>query len=206
MIDIFVGPEQKRFSVFGKLLYVSSDYFKKAMNGAWREAKERKFYLDDDPESFQIYCTWLYTKVPAIGKETCDASESQLDVVNEYDMIGRAYVLGEKRQDAAFRNALITAIFERHEIRTWDGFRVSSDSHTIRRLYANTGPNAKIRSLLVDMGVEYANGGFTIDDLPYDFLVEFSRKMLNPRSAPQGGLKEVDCYVSTEASETERIR
>jgi hypothetical protein len=92
-----------------KLICSSSDYFKKAMEGGWKEAQERKFYLDDDPEIFQVYCTWLYTKTIATVDTTSDTADEAVDRSVEHSTLARAYVFGEKRQDMAFKNALINA-------------------------------------------------------------------------------------------------
>ena len=50
IVDIFVGPQRKRYVVHKKLLTIQSDYFDKALNGRFKEAEENSIYLkEEDP-------------------------------------------------------------------------------------------------------------------------------------------------------------
>jgi hypothetical protein len=47
VIRIEVGPERTQYFVHPSLLAQHSEYFKRAMNGSWKEAEERVIRLDD---------------------------------------------------------------------------------------------------------------------------------------------------------------
>lgn len=47
VIRIEVGPERTQYFVHPDLLAQPSEYFKRAMNGSWKEAEERVIRLDD---------------------------------------------------------------------------------------------------------------------------------------------------------------
>jgi len=83
-VVIEVGPERKKYHVHRALLTHQSDYFRRALNGEWKEAKEGLVTLDDvepsicmpDNSAFQpllisptveIFVDWLYSqKLPGI--------------------------------------------------------------------------------------------------------------------------------------------
>lgn len=61
MVDIFVGPNQKKFHLHHDLVCHRSNYFRACFAGNFKEAQQKKIYLpEDDVESFDLLVGWLY--------------------------------------------------------------------------------------------------------------------------------------------------
>jgi hypothetical protein len=61
VIDIYVGPEKKRYVVHNHLLKSRSEYFDKALNGPFNEAKENSIYLEKDgPATVGLLVAFMY--------------------------------------------------------------------------------------------------------------------------------------------------
>jgi hypothetical protein len=64
VVDVFVGPERKRYVVHKNLLTAQSDYFKKALTGSFMEAEENSIHLkEEDPAAVALLIGWLYLGV-----------------------------------------------------------------------------------------------------------------------------------------------
>jgi hypothetical protein len=50
IVVIEVGPELKRYQLFKTMLTQHSEYFRKALQGPWKEAEEKLIKLDDVDE------------------------------------------------------------------------------------------------------------------------------------------------------------
>lgn len=61
IVDVYVGPERKRYVVHKNLLTAESDYFKGALLGSFMEAEENSIYLkEEDPAAVALLIAWLY--------------------------------------------------------------------------------------------------------------------------------------------------
>ncbi len=47
IVVVNIGPEKVKYSLHAGLLAKHSEYFKKALNGPWRETEEGVFTLED---------------------------------------------------------------------------------------------------------------------------------------------------------------
>ncbi|KAJ4378225.1 hypothetical protein N0V86_005925 [Didymella sp. IMI 355093] len=67
VVTVEVGPERVKHFIHKALLEEKSEYFKKALNGPWKEAEDKVVFLDDvDCRSFAVFVDWLYTgEIPA---------------------------------------------------------------------------------------------------------------------------------------------
>ncbi|KAJ8112973.1 hypothetical protein OPT61_g4788 [Boeremia exigua] len=67
VVTVEVGPDRIKYFVHRTLLEQHSEYFKKALNGPWKEAEDRTVRLEDvDCGAFGVFVDWLYTrKLPA---------------------------------------------------------------------------------------------------------------------------------------------
>lgn len=72
VVDIFVGPERKRYVVHKKLLTEQSDYFHKAFTGSFIEAEENSIHLkEEDPAAVALLVGCLYRGIiPGTGNLT----------------------------------------------------------------------------------------------------------------------------------------
>ncbi|KAI5257060.1 hypothetical protein E4T42_01325 [Aureobasidium subglaciale] len=63
LVTIEVGPNEQVFSIHKDLLSFYSDYFRGAFENGFKEAVEGKMsLLDEDPETFYIFNTFVYTR------------------------------------------------------------------------------------------------------------------------------------------------
>ena len=61
VVDLFVGPQRKRFVVHKDLLTAQSDFFSKALTGSFKEAEENSIHLkEEDPAAVALLVAWLY--------------------------------------------------------------------------------------------------------------------------------------------------
>jgi hypothetical protein len=72
IVNLFVGPERKRYAIHKNLLTKESDYFDKALNGAFKEAEDQSIDLpEESPATVDLLVGWLYQdKIPVVGS-TC---------------------------------------------------------------------------------------------------------------------------------------
>ncbi|KAH8625825.1 hypothetical protein IG631_19704 [Alternaria alternata] len=62
-IIVEVGPNRRKYHVQKAFLTHYSEYFSKALNGAWKEAKDKIIRLTDiEPAIFGLFIEWLYTQ------------------------------------------------------------------------------------------------------------------------------------------------
>lgn len=169
---IKVGSPATSFFVNGKLICSRSEYFKVALSARWSEGKKRALALpEDDPEAFNVYLNWLFGGCICTGQE--DGSDNTWE---EWDMVFKAYALGDKFLDTDFKDAVtdaVTAMLGRVDL---EGFTPSPSPRDIELLYRITSATAKIRSLIA-----YDIASCTILDeeflktlpaYPKDFLAE----------------------------------
>ncbi|KAF2130050.1 hypothetical protein P153DRAFT_431113 [Dothidotthia symphoricarpi CBS 119687] len=181
MLTVRVGGEsnQKDFVVHESFLTARSEFFRRAMNGSWEEAESRVVKLpQDEPEIFALYLNHVYTgRLPSISKTEEELSalaigEFRTITTAEYDEMVGLFILADKFQDVASKNAAITSIFEISlHIRSDGKFKIPSPAQ-VRIMYRHTSEGANIRRLVVDLWssmspehiFEYASR------LPQDFL------------------------------------
>lgn len=95
----------------------SSDFFRAAVNGGWKESKEQIVRLPEvDPDVFEIYAARLLTgKVDVLStlrnngtaglvdyKDFPEVEQAKLD-----NALIRSFALGDVLQDVTFRNSII---------------------------------------------------------------------------------------------------
>lgn len=133
-VGVLVGVEKKLFSVHEKLIRASSQFFDKAMSGAWLESAHRTIQLpEDEAEIFGIYVHWLY-----YGTLPVCCNDSGLPENQEYLKIVKAYTLGDKLMDTKFQNAAIDAIIEKSISAASDGNRWYPVAEVVEFAYNNT--------------------------------------------------------------------
>lgn len=77
IVHVFVGKDRKKFAVHKKLICSVSDFFDKAFNGGFKEARENSMNLDeDDPLTFAVFLEWLYTTECVFDMEHRDVTRA----------------------------------------------------------------------------------------------------------------------------------
>ncbi|RMY31636.1 hypothetical protein D0864_16878, partial [Hortaea werneckii] len=105
-ISVRVGQPAKLFCI-PRVLCASSDYFKTALKEKWREGKIDAVELQDvDPRIFNIYANWLMRRKIYID---CKITEGKV-MTGHYFLAFKAYALGDRLLDPAFKDAVTDAI------------------------------------------------------------------------------------------------
>ncbi|KAK3080170.1 hypothetical protein LTS18_002918, partial [Coniosporium uncinatum] len=164
LIRIHLGPPGKRqiFSALKSILCATSDFFHAALNGDWEEKKTGIVKLPEEED----------------GKAVGPAADV------EYLLLARLYVLGDKMQDAVFRNSVIDAIASKTEaptpasrtVRAWEAFYPSMI--VTQYIYSHTPATSPLRQLMLDMYVWNASNATWFNDsdrevAPREFLWGF---------------------------------
>ena len=145
-ITVLVGREQQPF-VLHKDTIKSSDFLTTGFSGNWQEARDRTITVHDfEPEHFQIYAQWLYTKAfplmvvgpPAYGKYDQALSE-------RFIFMAELYTMGFFLLDRAFRNAVINDIIMKCELENM--YPNGSDTE---RIWNMTPEDCRLKDLLID--------------------------------------------------------
>lgn len=143
-VQVNVGNDKhkKTFSIHDAVLCSGSEFFKRALNGTWKESEERVINLpEDDPDVFSLYVHCLYTGKLAVVSKPERYQE-------QFTKLARLYVFAEKIQDTKCKNYAVDAMVAR--IR---GERIGSspDASVIEIIYKGTARPCPARRLMVDI-------------------------------------------------------
>jgi hypothetical protein len=200
MITIRVGkePEHKDFIAHESFLTSRSEFFRRALNGNWKEAETRTISLpDDDHRIFDIYMNFVYTG-QFITTRKSQEEHSSLDfrtwctfMVKEYDDMFCVYVLAEKFQDIATKNTVIAALIEMmHLEHKEDGWTCPS-FRTTKKVFEGTLEGSPARRLIVDMlstnPLDHTIRKFVCLNLHPDLLVDLGKKLVETHQL-RGGI------------------
>jgi hypothetical protein len=156
LVTVKVGKvdHQKEFMIHEGVICARSEFFKRAMNGIWTEAKERVVnLLEDRPDIFEIYVNHVYTnQLPTTDNES-DAKPEKVFAsiaLAEYVRLAEIYVLAERLRDRAAKNAIVVAI-----IALFDQTKVSGQVDppgvgAVQIIFNGTLDNNPARQLMVD--------------------------------------------------------
>jgi hypothetical protein len=109
-------PDTKAFVAPESFLTTRFEFFRRAMNGSWKEAETHIVELpEDDPETFAVYINHVYTgqlfTATVTDKElaTLGARDILKEVSKQYHTLFKVYVLAGKLQDVATKNTIMEA-------------------------------------------------------------------------------------------------
>lgn len=177
---VLVGETKQEFYIHEDLICASSDFFKAAMRNECQESLSRSVDLpEEDPEIFEVYRQWLYS-----GRICTIENDSEpCNVVRESRNLSHAYVLGEKLQDATFKDTILDSIIEHSD----DGRKWSINM--IKIIWEGTPPASLTRKYLIDRFIYYGNEELLSrfrHRLPEDFFYEIAVALLKCRARPGG--------------------
>jgi len=160
MLTIRVGTEtnKQEFVAHESFLTSRSEFFRRAMNGRWAEAESRVVMLPaDEPQYFALYLNFVYTgQLNTMGKSkeelaTLELSEAMKHIKQEYQDLFRLYILAEKLQDVAAKNAALTAAISVTELKSAGGNWDIPTLEVVNSVYKCTLEGSPARRLLTDM-------------------------------------------------------
>jgi hypothetical protein len=181
-----VGPQKQHYHLHKALLVHHSDYFRSAMNGSWKEAKEKVISLKDvETTAVEIFIHWLYTQQILNAVEV---KEMQYEPTDDDPLITgytKALVFGDRFLVPHFRQAVHNRIVD--TLLGVGGNAPRNPTFFTATKYAleNLPLNHNILKLLLDMHCRYWNvsgQGEDLDeeagiakilnmDLPYTLLI-----------------------------------
>ncbi|KAK5675593.1 hypothetical protein LTS10_011693 [Elasticomyces elasticus] len=174
-------PEQvKRFALHESIIRPASDFVNMALSRDWKEsgrdaygaepglvcagnvqdadfseARERIIPLsEDDPETFTIYQTWLYTHI--VDAHALKSSTNSCDV---YQRLFKCYILAEKLLDAVFKDCVMDAILNTLQANPL------FDANLSNLVYENTPEGSPLRRLLCEIYVWCATERWLAEDV-----------------------------------------
>ncbi|KAI9696023.1 MAG: hypothetical protein M1836_005854 [Candelina mexicana] len=137
IVTVRVGLDAEPFLIHKDLLCFYSSYFRGALEGTFREARENTVLLSDDSvDVFRSFFGWLYTQQfqPSDGQ---DLTISKL---------ARIYVFADKIGATVLKNQIIDSINLVHSRPKGE----LADNETIDHVFEHTPASSPLRQLLVD--------------------------------------------------------
>lgn len=96
IVIVEVGPKKQQYKVHKDLICHSSEYFRVAFNGPWKETEDRKvLLLDVEPEICMCYLTWF----DGCTKLTCTFSRCLRELALHSKSPGNEKRMGWSEQD-----------------------------------------------------------------------------------------------------------
>jgi hypothetical protein len=141
--------------VHESLLTLYSEYFRAALTGSFQEANKKTVKVDEDPDIFEFFVSWLYhLRFP--NKKYRDDPEFIAKWENKgpkkvdlkVDNLVKLYVLGDRYNVPRLRKATINEIFD-HYLTLGDGS--STNRSTVQYAYKWLRPKSPLCRLLVDI-------------------------------------------------------
>lgn len=134
MVDVYIGPERKKFHLHEDLLCDRSAFFEKAFKGSFKEGTAKTMHLPDKHVAlFELFVRWLY------GATLCTPTTEN---VSHYVEL---YILGETFCIESLKNHSMDLIRLGYRIRNW---RWGPD--IISMIYDNTSANSPLRDFFFD--------------------------------------------------------
>ncbi|KAF2127077.1 hypothetical protein P153DRAFT_432919 [Dothidotthia symphoricarpi CBS 119687] len=209
IVTIEIGPEHTKHLIHKALLIEHSEYFKKALNGPWKEAQNGAISLEDvDSGTFDIFVDWLYSqKLPATNRDWAfGVDESDNTIVAHARQLARikAYTFGDRFLCLEFAKAVRNSLVD-HLVTQSPYYDV------VIHAFTNLPPENPILRLLVDchchvfeeyMDLDESEQLQKRDQLPHAFLI---RVMLKYSRILAGAYEELDrCDYHEHGSEEEK--
>jgi hypothetical protein len=211
MITVRVGQARKTkdFVAPRSFLTTRSEFIRRAMNGSWKEAATRIVKLpEDNPETFAIYINFVYsgqlsTATKTSGElEIMNSDEASNEIRKEHRTLFQVYVLAEKLQDVAIKNATVEATLALSQLLDRNRQWTVPAWHTINIVYDGTLPNNPARRFVTDLWTSLdINSIFrNFLNLNKEFLDDLGDSMSKSRLVTLGNMAEkngIAAYLET---------
>jgi len=200
---ILVGnaPTPAEYHVHETLLKSKSKFFDAALNKCWMEGREGRVLLpEDDPEIFEVYQNYIYTKVLPVKVPNPDLKLEGNENHPEYFTLAKLYAFGEKVQDVSFKNAVMKAFLGRMGEPVGSVGKWNPITKVVDIIYGATMPDSRARQLMVDVHVNLGASHWITTDLEEnnkEFLMDLSRALLKGRTR-SGWTPVQSDYLETE--------
>jgi hypothetical protein len=198
MLTIQVGkvPHNKSFVAHESFLTSRSEFFRCAMNGNWTESESRVVELPEGaPDVFAIYLDYAYTgqlTTMRKSKEELALLSPEIfikSIENEYFDLFQLYVLAEKLQDVAAKNATLTAAIDISSMGSAMGLCRMPELCVVDVIYDGTTEGSPARRLVTDLYSTLSIKYFLeldTETLHKDFVTDLAKATEELRPVRQG--------------------
>lgn len=141
-VTLVVGTFEILYTLHKGLLCFYSDFFRAALNGSFKEAKDRRIELPEvDIDVFEAFQVWLYTQ--NLPKNEVVPTK----VYPEWPLLIKLWIFGDGHQIPLLQNSVMDAIIDKVE---------KDNQIPIKELnlaYENTLPGSPLRKAFIDIMV-----------------------------------------------------
>lgn len=208
-----MGEQKEEFHIHKGFICSTSKFFRTALKPEWDAQKLNPGTIDltdEDPEIFRLYAHWVYCKtLPILATkedqissnfpQDCghshdkEAAKKRIPALakEEFHLLAKCYVLGEKLIDTTFKNIILLNGFI-HATRGREDERYFPDGSVIAIIYAGTTKRSPARKLMVDIYVDEAHleaEGWEQDfhQVPAEFLLDIAKALIKARPGQSEG-------------------
>jgi hypothetical protein len=173
LITLIVGPDEKKLVVHESCITRGSDFFKAAMKKEWIEGQTRIIKLPEETclETWTHYLNFTY-----LGKLPTEEMNQTMQDSDEFDVLGKIHVLGERMLDKVVQNAVVREFVRVYELKDADGHCWLPGIRTVTMVYEGTSAGSQMRKLLVDMRISSGTCSHSLST-SHEFLVDFSQAL-----------------------------
>jgi hypothetical protein len=179
---VVVGEHQKRY-VLHTFAVKTSEYFKTAMNGKWKETETKELSLPEfKPEVFEMYAQWLYTtQIPLF--DAAGSEDSDYITCLAHSRLVELYILALYLMNNNFQNAVIDKI-----LRTEADTNLIPGLSVMAKAWINTPALSQLRRLLVRFLAKKMQPEEVIEAckyLPLDMVLSIMKDLVRIREDPK---------------------
>lgn len=170
------SPPGEKFSVHESVIVHRSEFVRLSLRGDWKEAKERVISLPlDDPIVFSHYQHYLYS-----GCVFTKGLDTGTNRTNEFELLVKMYIFGEKMVDNGFKDVVIDAIIDKISNQHCFDTRLTS------LVYEGTPPDSPLRRLWMEVyyfagNVEWLQEKYVGAPISAEFVHAFSLFQMQQR-------------------------
>ncbi|KAF7919792.1 hypothetical protein BELL_1075g00010 [Botrytis elliptica] len=182
-INVGTGKQRVQFTAIAGLLAAQAEYFKPLCSDLWKCGRESIISLEDyQPESFEMFLAWLYTKdirnAKCLGKNTTRSNTHFRTQAHKYKwfQLLRCYFLADYIGASKFANYMMDALTLAYREWVRDGFVKSAKDplfnkteETRKLVDSNTVESSPLRALIKNIlfpSVEESRVPVTINRRP----------------------------------------
>jgi hypothetical protein len=170
-VTVLVGSSEKRFMIHKDALVRHSTFFRAAINGGFREAKENLIRLPEiNPKEFAIFAHWAYSN-ELIVMEPQDTGNDKFGRYQRLRLI-RAYILADRLGIVRLQNQSMDNYIE-----SMENFHRTPNRINIASVYEQLPERSPMRQLMLDYCVSYKKASWMKENAKY-LPEEFTRDCL----------------------------
>lgn len=185
-VTLLAGPDKVKSTVHGPYLARASKFFDTALEKEWLEGRTQVIELPEETlASVAYYLQYIYAQqLPTAGYTPPTFSNEHKSPA--FVLLAELYVLGERRLDSTFRNAILQEMIRLEVLDA--GTHAHPGTDAINIIYQGTLSLSPARRLMVDMSANSSAIKFVTRDSDPAFLYELAQALLARSSPAYSGL------------------